>query len=63
LLSAKPLGDNIEQSRNPDHRLATIFNDIAIAGFVLDMFLVIIGWPPACLREASQGHFAAAKSI
>jgi hypothetical protein len=28
-----------------DHWLAMVFNDIAIAAFVLDMFLVIIGWP------------------
>jgi hypothetical protein len=26
---------------------ATLFNDIAIALFVLDVFLVMIGWPPA----------------
>jgi hypothetical protein len=25
---------------------ATLFNDIAIALFVLDVFLVMIGWPP-----------------
>jgi hypothetical protein len=30
----------------PDSHLATLFNDIAIALFVLDVFLVIIGWPP-----------------
>jgi hypothetical protein len=29
----------------PDARQATLFNDIAIALFVLDVFLVIIGWP------------------
>jgi hypothetical protein len=29
----------------PDSRHATLFNDIAIALFVLDVFLVIIGWP------------------
>jgi hypothetical protein len=29
----------------PDAREATLFNDIAIALFVLDVFLVIIGWP------------------
>ena len=28
----------------PDLRQATLFNDIAIALFVLDVFLVIIGW-------------------
>jgi hypothetical protein len=29
----------------PDLRQATLFNDIAIAPFVLDVFLVMIGWP------------------
>jgi hypothetical protein len=29
----------------PDCRQATLFNDIAIALFVLDVFLVMIGWP------------------
>jgi hypothetical protein len=31
----------------PDRRQATLCNDIAIALFVLDVFLVMIGWPPA----------------
>jgi len=31
----------------PNPRQATIFNDLAIALFVLDVFLVIIGWPVA----------------
>lgn len=31
----------------PNPHQATIFNDIAIALFVLDVFLVIIGWPAA----------------
>ena len=30
----------------PDHPRATLFNDIAIAAFVLDLVLVIFGWPP-----------------
>jgi hypothetical protein len=30
----------------PDLPQATLFNDIAIALFVLDVFLVMIGWPP-----------------
>jgi hypothetical protein len=38
----------------PDHPAATLFNDIAIALFVLDVFLVIIGWPPG----APDGAFA-----
>jgi hypothetical protein len=29
----------------PDSRQATLYNDIAIALFVLDVFLVMIGWP------------------
>jgi hypothetical protein len=29
----------------PDLPQATLFNDLAIALFVLDVFLVIIGWP------------------
>lgn len=29
----------------PDAPQATLFNDIAIALFVLDVFLVIVGWP------------------
>ena len=35
----------------PDSTQATLYNDIAIALFVLDVFLVMIGWPaasPAC---------------
>jgi len=31
----------------PDHPRATLFNDIAIAAFVLDLVLVIFGWPPS----------------
>jgi hypothetical protein len=31
---------------------ATLLNDIAIALFVLDVFLVIMGWPPGSLDEA-----------
>jgi hypothetical protein len=31
----------------PDLSAATLFNDIAIALFVLDVFLVIVGWPPS----------------
>jgi len=29
----------------PDARGATLFNDLAIALFVLDVFLVVAGWP------------------
>ena len=31
----------------PNLPQATLFNDIAIGLFVLDVFLVIAGWPPA----------------
>ncbi len=30
----------------PGSRQATLYNDIAIALFVLDVFLVMAGWPP-----------------
>jgi len=47
----------------PDSHAATLFNDIAISMFVLDVFLVIVGWPSnspdssfaetcACCRES-----------
>ena len=36
----------------PDLRQATLFNDIAISLFVLDVFLVMIGWPTASPDEA-----------
>jgi len=38
----------------PDSPQATLFNDIAIALFVLDVFLVIFGWP----RTARDTSFA-----
>ena len=39
----------------PKSPCATLFNDIAIALFVLDMFLVIVGWP-ATLPDRSFGE-------
>jgi hypothetical protein len=36
----------------PDLPQATLFNDIAIALFVLDVFLVIIGWPTTSSDES-----------
>jgi hypothetical protein len=36
----------------PDLRQATLFNDIAIGLFVLDVFLVIIGWPATSPDES-----------
>lgn len=49
----------------PDIPQATLFNDIAIALFVLDVFLVIIGWPASVPDEsfaetsANQNHSGA----
>lgn len=36
----------------PDPRQAVILNDLAIALFVLDVFLVMAGWPPASPDES-----------
>jgi hypothetical protein len=36
----------------PDLPQATLFNDIAIALFVLDVFLVMIGWPATSPDES-----------
>lgn len=36
----------------PDLREATLFNDIAIALFVLDVFLVMVGWPKTSPDES-----------
>ena len=36
----------------PASRQATLFNDLAIALFVLDVFLVMIGWPAASPDES-----------
>lgn len=36
----------------PDLPQATLFNDMAIALFVLDVFLVIVGWPAASPDES-----------
>ncbi len=41
--------------------LATLFNDIAIALFVLDVFLVIIGWP-ASVPDESFGETSSNQS-
>lgn len=38
---------------------ATLFNDIAIALFVLDVFLVIIGWPPESPDESFAETYVA----
>jgi hypothetical protein len=36
----------------PGSHHATLLNDIAIALFVLDVFLVIVGWPPGSPGES-----------
>ncbi len=36
----------------PDSPLATLYNDIAIALFVLDVFLTMIGWPASSPDES-----------
>jgi len=42
----------------PDLRQATLFNDIAIALFVLDVFLVMIGWPSSSPDESFGETYA-----
>jgi len=44
----------------PGMRLATLFNDIAIALFVLDVFLVIAGWPATSPDESFAETYAEA---
>jgi hypothetical protein len=36
----------------PNIPQATLFNDVAIALFVLDVFLVMVGWPPTSPDES-----------
>jgi len=43
----------------PDLRQAILLNDIAIALFVLDVFLVIVGWPASSPDEAFAESYAA----
>lgn len=43
----------------PNLRQATLFNDIAIALFVLDVFLVIVGWPATSPDESFGETFSA----
>jgi hypothetical protein len=42
----------------PDIAQATLFNDIAIALFVLDVFLVIVGWPMSSPDESFAETYA-----
>lgn len=41
----------------PASRMAPLFNDIAIGLFVLDVFLVIVGWPSSSPDEAFAETF------
>ncbi|HEX9201984.1 MAG TPA: hypothetical protein VF865_20680 [Acidobacteriaceae bacterium] len=43
----------------PDQHQAIVFNDIAIALFVLDVFLVMIGWPAASPDESFAETYTA----
>ena len=43
----------------PTIRLATLFNDIAIALFVQDVFLVMIGWPATSPDESFAETYTA----
>jgi hypothetical protein len=43
----------------PDLRQATLFNDLAIALFVLDVFLVMIGWPATSPDESFAETYTA----
>jgi hypothetical protein len=43
----------------PNCRLSALFNDIAIAALVLDVFLAMIGWPSGEVRAGEAEHAAA----
>jgi hypothetical protein len=45
----------------PTLRLATLFNDIAIALFVLDVFLVMVGWPATSPDESFAETYAGSR--
>lgn len=40
----------------PKSNFATLFNDLAIALFVFDIFLVVVGWPAASIAERKTNH-------
>jgi len=42
----------------PDLSQATLFNDVAIALFVLDVFLVMVGWPATSPDESFAETYA-----
>ena len=43
----------------PDLKQATLFNDIAVALFVLDVFLLMTGWPGSSPDESFAETYAA----
>ncbi len=45
----------------PNSPWATLLNDIAIALFVLDVFLVMVGWPPTSPDESFAETFVDTK--
>jgi uncharacterized membrane protein len=45
----------------PNYRQATLFNDIAIALFVLDVFLVMVGWPATSPDESFAETYAGSR--
>jgi hypothetical protein len=47
----------------PDSPRATLYNDIAIALFVLDVFLVMIGWPASSPDESFGETYAETKTL
>jgi hypothetical protein len=42
----------------PNLRQATLFNDVAIALFILDVFLVMVGWPATSPDESFAETYA-----
>jgi hypothetical protein len=46
----------------PEAAAATLFNDIAIALFVLDVFFVIVGWPASSPYESFGESYIEPKS-
>lgn len=47
----------------PDLRHGIVFNDIAIALFVLDVFLVIVGWPVTSPDESFAETYAESRGL
>jgi hypothetical protein len=46
----------------PDRAMAPVFNDIAVALFVLDVFLVIVGWPATSPQESFADAYVESRS-